>query len=315
MKVVVAGGSGFLGRHVVDALVDGGHQAVVLSRGNRECTDRDNVEYVACDVAAGQLPLDALRECDALVNLIGIKHETAGQTFAMAHVESTKQLIAAAREAGVQRCVHISVVAARPDPHHAYHDTKWQAEQLVRNSGLDFTILKPGVIYGPGDDMITHLVKMIRFCPLFPVVGRGTSILQPVSGADVARVVVAALQREIAIGQTYEVVGPDALMLRDVVRTVAAGIPLSVWILPTPIWFQRTAVWAMSVLFRNPLSTPAQLQMLIDGLAGDPQPVERDLGIQTQPFLAERIAEVQASIPPLFGLTLRILRGCGSYHR
>ncbi|MEO1994158.1 MAG: NAD(P)H-binding protein [Planctomycetaceae bacterium] len=311
MKVIVAGGSGFLGQHAVAELVDRGHQTVVLSRGNRACDDSDNVEHVACDVAAGQLPLDSWQGCDAIVNLIGIKREAAGQTFAAAHVDSTQHLIEAARQAGVQRFVHISVVAARPDQRHTYHDTKWQAEQLVRDSGLDFTILKPGVIYGPGDDMITHLVKMIRFCPVFPVVGQGTSILQPVSGADVARVIASTLTHDQAIGQTYDVVGPDPMLLREVVRTVAAGIPLNVWILPTPIWFQRAAVWAMNVVFRNPLSTPAQLQMLIDGLAGNPEAVARDLGVQTQPFVAERIAEVQASIPPLCGRTLRIFLGSG----
>jgi len=314
MRVVVAGGSGFLGRHVVDALVGAGHQAVVLSRGNRDCTDRDNVEHVSCDVASGQLPLDTLRDCDALVNLIGIKRESPGQTFALAHVESTRHLIEAARQAGLKRYVHISVVAARPDDRFAYHDTKWQAEQLVGDSGLDFTILKPGVIYGPGDDMITHLVKMIRFCPLFPVVGQGTSIMQPVSGSDVARVTIAALERDVAIGQTYEVVGPDRMPLRDVVQTVADGIPLNVWIMPTPVWFQRVAVWAMNAVFRNPLSTPSQLQMLIDGLPGDSAAIERDLGVRPGPFVSERIAEVQSSIPPLFGFTLRVFRGCGSYN-
>lgn len=312
MKVMVAGGSGFLGQHVVSELIRRGHRAVVLSRGTRKPSGVEGVEYIACDVAAGDLPLKVLRECDAVVNLIGIKCEVGAQTFAQVHVETTKRLIQAARKAGLKRFVHISVVAARPDPIHGYHDTKWQAENLVRESGLDFTILRPGVIYGPGDDMITHLVKMIKFCPLFPVVGRGDSILQPVSGRDAARVVAAALERDVSFGKTYDVVGPERMRLRDVVRTVAMGTSLKVWIIPTPIWFQRLSVRLMNGLVRNPLSTPAQLQMLIDGLAGNPEPVTRELGVETEPFQAKMVADLQASIRPLFGFTLRFIGGCQS---
>ena len=315
MNVIVAGGSGFLGQHLVSELTRQGHQVAVLSRGTRNTSKTDEVEHIACDVAAGKLPLERMRDFDAIINLIGIKRQSGRQTFKRAHVDATRHLIEAAKQVGLRRFVHISVVAARPDARHGYHDTKWQAEELVRESGLDFTILKPGVIYGRGDDMITHLVKMIRFCPLFPVVGKGTSLLQPVSGEDVARVAAAALQRDISIGKTYEVVGPEPMMLRDVVRTVAEGTSLNVWIIPTPIWFQRVSVRAMNALFRNPLSTPAQLQMLIDGLPGNPEPVEKELGVRTQPFLAETVAKLQGSIPPLFGVTLRFIRGSGSFNK
>src|SRR5262249_8963949 len=157
---VVAGGSGFLGRHVVSELISRGHRVVVLSRGTRKPVDAEGVTCITCDVAAGDLPPDRMRECDAVVNLIGIKREVASQTFARVHVEATNHLTAAARETRLKRLLHVSVIAARPDPCNSYHDTKWQAEELVRESGLYFTIIKPGVIYGPGDDMITHLVKM-----------------------------------------------------------------------------------------------------------------------------------------------------------
>ena len=309
MNVIVAGGSGFLGRHVVSELTARGHHVVVLSRRIPDVPDTDDVEYVPCDVASGKLPLERLRSCDAIVNLIGIKRPSGTQTFEKVHVHAVKHLIGAARQLGVSRFIHISVVAARPDDRHAYHDTKWQAEELVRNSRLNFTILRPGVIYGRGDDMITQLVKLIRFCPLFLVVGKGDSSLQPVSGEEVTRVVAAALERDVAIRKSYDVVGPQSMMLRDVVRTVAEGTGLKVWIIPTPLWFQRVSVWGMNVLFRNPLSTSAQLQMLIDGLTGNPEDVKADLGVETQLFDADTVAGFQASIPSLFGLTLRRIRG------
>jgi uncharacterized protein YbjT (DUF2867 family) len=188
MKVAVAGGTGFVGQHVVAALQARGHEAVVLARGTRSAVQ--GAGFVACDVARETPPLDRLRGCDALVNLVGIKREDGAQTFEAVHVEVTRRLLAAARDLRA-RYVHVSVVASRPDPRQPYHDTKWRAELLVRASGLSATILRPGVVYGPGDDMVTHLAKMIRFAPVFPVVGRGEAILQPVDVGDVAQAVVA----------------------------------------------------------------------------------------------------------------------------
>src|SRR5258705_5327411 len=232
MKVAIAGGSGFVGRHVVEALRARGHGVLVLARGRRGVPL--GAELLPCDLARDAVPTGALRGCDALVNLAGIKRQDGSQTFEAVHVEATRRLLAACGEAGLRRFVHVSVVCSRPDPRLPYHDTKWRAEESVRASGLDFTILKPAVIYGPGDDMVTHLVRMIRFAPLFPVVGRGDSILQPVDVRDVAEAVAAALGRPRSIGGTYEVVGPDRLPPAEVVRVVANGIGLNVPLLPPP---------------------------------------------------------------------------------
>src|SRR5262249_28918989 len=154
-----------------------------------------------------------------------------------------------------------------------------------------------------------HLVKMIRFAPIFPVVGKGDSLLQPIYVRDVALAVVHALERDQAVGQTYDIVGSKRMTLRDVVRTVAEGTSLNLWIVNTPIWFQRLAVRLMNAVSRNPLSTPAQLQMLIDGLYGDPEPARADLGVEPAPFTADEVRPLAAPIPPLFGFSLRLVPG------
>jgi NADH dehydrogenase len=301
MRVAVAGGTGFVGRHVVAALAARGHEVVVLARGTRPAT----TGFVACDVAHEDPPLERLAGCGGLVNLAGIKREQGRQSFEAVHVEATRRLLAAARALGA-RYVHVSVVASRPDPRQPYHDTKWRAEELVRGSGVRAAILRPGVIYGPGDDMVTHLTKMIRFSPVFPVVGRGQAILQPVDVRDVAEAVVAALERPGA-GPSYDVVGPDRLTLREVVRTTARGVglPLAVLCLPVPV--HRLAVSLMNRVTSRPLLTPAQLQMLVDGLAGDGAPARRDLGLDPRPFTAEAVRPLAAAIPPLFRWSLRLV--------
>jgi NADH dehydrogenase len=305
MKVAIAGGTGFVGRHVVEALRARGHGVLVLARGRRGIPL--GADLLACDLTRDPVPAGGLRGCDALVNLAGIKREDGPQTFEAVHVEATRRLLAACGEAGVRRFVHVSVVCSRPDPRLPYQDTKWRAEELVRASGLDFTVLRPAVIYGPGDDMVTHLVRMIRFAAAFPVVGRGDSILQPVDVRDVAEAVAAALDRPRSIGGTYDVVGPERLTLHHVVRTVAEGAGLPLHIVPTPIPIQRVAVRVMDAVTSTPLSTPAQLQMLIDGLYGDTKPARRDLGLEPRPFTAESVRALEGAIGPLFGVSLRLL--------
>jgi len=309
MNVVIAGGTGFLGTHVSQELKRQGHSVLLLSRGTREASAADREQSVVCDVAAGDLPLEPLKGRGAVVNLVGIKREEGDQTFERVHVEATRNLIAAAKNVGIRRFIHISVVCSRPDPESGYHDTKWRAEELVRSSGLDFTILKPGVIFGKGDDMVTHLVKMVRFAPLFPVVGKGDSILQPVCATEVAVAVAAALERRESVGKCYDIVGPERMTLRQVVRTVAEGMGLRTWIINTPVWLQHLSVKWMNAVFRNPLSTPAQLQMLIDGLAGDPEPAKIELSLCTRGFSRESVKELEGPIPPLFGFSLRLLTG------
>jgi len=308
VRVAVAGGTGFVGRHVVAALLAAGHQPRVVARSARSV--QSGVEQVVCDVAAPPLPAGALDGREAIVNLIGIKREQGAQTFERAHVAATRHLLVAAERADVRRFVQISVVASRPDARHACHDTKWRAEELVRCSGLDWTVLRPGVIYGRGDDLITHLAKMVRFAPLFPVVGDGTSLLQPVDVCAVAEAVVRALGSERAVGRTYALVGPAPLALRDVVGTVAAALDLPLWIVHTPIKVQRLAVWLMNALRPRPLSALAQLQMLIDGLVGDPAPARADLGVASRPFTVDTVRGLPEEVAPLFGISL-LLRAQG----
>ena len=303
MKILVAGASGFLGSHVLKALNRHSHQVLALSR---RLPAEEYCEFVPCDLTEDELPIEQIRDCDAIVNLVGIKRGKGKQSFQNVHVGITRRLLDAAHRCGIKRFIHISVVASKADPRLPYHHTKWLSEEMVRTSGLDYTILRPAVIYGRGDDMISHLVKMIRFFPLFPVVGRGNSILQPVDVRDVATSVVAALEKPVAIGKSYDVVGPERLALKEVVHRVARAVALNLTVIPTPVWFQRIAVHCMNRLSKNPLSTPAQLQMLIDGLYGDQQLLRRDLQIEPRKFSVEAIRELQATIPPLFGFSLRL---------
>lgn len=280
-EIAIVGGTGFLGRHVSAALLEAGWTVRLLSRRN------------GCD--ARTIDPDRLRGCEAVVNLAGIKREEGGQTFRGVHVDLVERLIDAMKTAGVRRLVHISVVVARPDPALPYHDTKWQGEERVRNSGLDWTILRPGVIYGVGDDLLAHLSLMLRIAPVFPIVNDGRAPMMPVHAGDVARGVAAALKNPHSAGKTVEIVGPERMQLRDVVRRVAGALGLPAWILPTPVALMKIPVSAMEATMTQPLSTRAQLAMLVEGLAGDPAPARAELGLETAPFTEERLRPLLAS--------------------
>jgi uncharacterized protein YbjT (DUF2867 family)/membrane protease YdiL (CAAX protease family) len=273
--IAVVGGAGFLGRHVTVALERAGHVVRSFSR-------RTGFDALKADP-------EAFRGCDAVINLAGIKREAGSQTFQAVHVDLVARLVEAMRRSGVRRLLHVSVVVARADPRLPYHDTKWKGEEIVRSSGLDWTILRPGVIYGEGDDLLSHLALMIRAFPVFPIVNDGLAPMRPVDACDVASVAVAALRSSTSFGKTYDVVGPDRLTLRAVVSRVAEalGLPLSIW--PTPVALMRIPVRLMESVMRHPLSTRAQLAMLVEGLDGDPDPARRDLGVGAAPFTAERL--------------------------
>ena len=280
MKVLIAGGTGFLGRHVSEALRSGRASALLLvarghtfrprgrRRGGRAGGCR--LRRLAARRTAGRR---RDRQPDRHQARAGGRRPSSGSTS-----RPTRHLIEAAAVSSASAASSTSASCAAGPTRGAPTTTpSGAAEELVRTcAAWTWTILKPGVIYGPGDDMVTHLVKMIRFAPVFPVVGRGDSLLQPVHAGDVAAAVVGALANDRSIGKAYDVVGPERLTLRAVVETVARAVGLRLRVVGTPIWFQRAAVGLMNALFRNPLSTPAQLQMLIDGLYGDPEPARAE---------------------------------------
>ncbi len=288
--IAVIGGTGFLGRCVVARLKENGHSPRVLSRRTGFDLLRPNVKD--------------LREVDAVVNLVGIKREDGEQTFHAVHVDAVRRLVETMKAAGVERLIHISVVVARKDPRLPYHHTKWQGEEVVRGSGLNWTILRPGVIYGEGDDLLSHLRLLIQISPVFPIVGDGSAPMRPVDVRDVASSIVASLQRPCN-GKVYDVVGPERLYLREVVGNVAIAMGLPLGICPTPALLMLLPVLVMEKVMRQPLSTRAQLSMLMEGLDGDPMPLVRDLNVTTAPFSVERLRVLLTNCEAKSPLTLR----------
>jgi uncharacterized protein YbjT (DUF2867 family)/membrane protease YdiL (CAAX protease family) len=308
MRVAVIGASGFIGQSTARALLEAGHEVVGVSRGKRGRPAIAGVIWRDADAATGATLAAALHGCEVVVNLVGIKRPERGQGFREAHVEAVRALVAGCRAAGVRRIVHVGVAGTRDDPRRPYLASKFAGEREVMSSGTGWTIIRPGPVYGPGDDFVRNLAATIRHAGVFPAPDGGRARLQPVAVEDVAAAIVAAVEREAAAGKIYDVVGPERLTLAEIVRRVAAAIGLPITLVPCPAPLLAVAVGALERL-RDPLLTRAQLGLLTDGVVGDPGPARADLGIEPRALTRERIAALAEGVRPWLGVSLRLRRG------
>lgn len=243
MKVLVTGGTGFVGTHVVNALLRRGHEVAVLARDPGATRNRYNRPVAA---AAGNVldpaSLDAaLAGREALVHLVGIIHEKGEQTFDKMHREAVENAVGAAHRVGVRRLLHMSAMGASEDSPSEYGRSKAAGERAVRDSGLDWTIFRPSVIFGLGDGFFSLLAPIVRHNPLFiPVIGPGTTKFQPISVHDVARVFSDSLEKPETIGKTFGLGGPQVFTLDEIYQevAVAVGKPRK-RLIHFPLWWGR----------------------------------------------------------------------------
>ncbi len=299
-RVAIAGGTGFVGRHLADRLRADGVDVVVLSR-------RTGFDIARPDAAA---LTEALAGCDALVQCAGINREIGAQTYDAVHVEGTRTLVRAARVANVRHIAMLSFLRARPDGPTAYHRSKWAAEELVRTSGIAFTILKAGVIHGRGDHMLDHLSHALHSFPVFGLVGMRERPVRPVAVGDVTRILAAAATGDARLRDaTIEVLGPELLTLGEAVRRVAAVVDRRPRYVRLPIAAHLALAGACEATMRVPLISIAQVHILAEGVSevapfGDTPP---DDLVPTTPFNA---ATIRAGLPTPGGFGLRDLRWC-----
>lgn len=299
MLVAVTGATGFVGSRVVERLLRRDHEVRILTRNpERAGWLRDRgVEVVAGGVES-QSPLRALvAGAGAVVHLVGIIVEVAGQTFERVHVSGTRNVLGAAREAGVPRLVHMSALGARPDREAtAYHRTKAAAEELVRTSGVSHAILRPSLIAGQGSPPLRMMVDMLRLSPVVPVIGDGKYQMQPVAIEDVAEVFAVAVEKPDIRG-TFDVAGLDALTYHEMLDLFERALGVKRRRVPVPVGMVRFAAYAgMALPNLNPI-TPDQLTMLIEGNTTTNNAIESTFGVAPRRFadVAREICEPYAA--------------------
>lgn len=221
--VCVLGGSGFVGSHVCEQLVARGFRVTVPTR-NRERAKNlitlPTADVLTADVHDRETLKKIVRGCDAVINLIGVLHDGRGNgSFQAAHVELARKVVDACRQGGVRRLLHMSALNADLKGPSAYLRSKGEAERIVRDSGLEFTIFRPSVIFGRHDRFLNLFAKLQSALPVLAL-GSPNARFQPVYVVDVARVYAESLTRLDSFGRSYELAGPKVYTLRELVRYV-----------------------------------------------------------------------------------------------
>ncbi len=287
-RVFVTGGTGFVGREVVQALRAEGYGVRCLVRrgSERDLHGLGAIERVEGDVMARESLTDGMAGCDTVIHLVGIirEHPSTGVTFERVHTQGTVNVLETAAAVGARRYVHMSALGTRAGARSRYHRTKWAAEEAVRASPVPWTIFRPSIIYGRGDEFVTMLAGMIARLPIVPVIGTGRQRLQPVPVAHVAQGFVRSLERPATVKHTYEVGGPEPVTMVELLERVAKAMgrrrPLRAH---APLGLVRAMT---RVLYRVPgyPLTPDQLLMLEEENTCEPGPFYEAFGLTPMPL-------------------------------
>lgn len=301
MRVAITGATGFIGGHLATRLSSEGHDVVRIGRrstGEAIRASLDDVDALA----------SAFAGCQAVAHCAGINREVDGETFQRVHVDGTRNVVEAARRAGVAKIVLMSFLRARPDCDSPYHESKWAAEEIVRGSGLDYTAIKAGVVYGRGDHMLDHLSHAFHTFPVFALVGFEEKTVRPLAVEDLVHVMRASLIDRRLKKQTIALVGPEEIFLSEAVRRVAEVVDKQPLMFPLPVWCHQLMARVFELTMKVPLVSAAQVRILSEGVSEPSSPVAAvpyDL-VPTRRFTPEQIRNGLPHLAPFCAGNLRL---------
>jgi NADH dehydrogenase len=277
--VVAIGGSGFIGRHVAARLAAREIFVRVPTR-NRERAKRDMILLPTVDLVQADVHDDAVLKrlmtaADAVINLVGILHEERRrETFAQAHIALPRRIVEACRDARVKRLVHVSALGADATGPSAYQRTKGEGETLVRAAHgpeLEVTIVRPSVVFGPGDRFLNLLVRLARILPVMAVAAPHARF-QPVYVEDVARAIDACLEDPRTYDRTYDLCGPNVYTLRQLVAFACDSAGLKRPVIGLGTTLSQLQAWVLEHLPGRLMTRDNLASMRVDNVCGCPFP-------------------------------------------
>jgi NADH dehydrogenase len=280
--VVVFGGTGFLGRRVVQHLLDHGFAVRVATRHVPEHAPR--LHFVRADIHDRHAIETAISGAHAVVNTVSLYVERGSRTFHSVHVEAAARVASCARQAGIVRLVHLSGIGADPGSRSSYIRSRGEGEAAVRAEFATAAIVRPAVMFGPSDKFLTSLAGLLRRLPVYPMFGDGSTKLQPAHVEDVAEVIARILDPSHDNQSLYEFGGPQVLTYRELLQLITErnGWRRIFVALPFPLWH---ALALLAELLPNPAITRNQVELMqCDTVASVALPGFATLGISPRPI-------------------------------
>lgn len=293
--VTIFGGSGFLGRHVVQAIARTGARMRVavrrpdLAQHLQPLGGVGQIHAVQANLRFPDSVKHAVEGADAVINLVGILFESGRQNFADVQAKGAETVARAARAAGAQALVHVSAIGADPDSGSGYARSKAAGEKAVLKVFPSAVILRPSIVFGPEDDFFNRFAALARMSPVLPLIGGGKTRFQPVYVGDVARAVTAALQGRAKPGAVYELGGPDVASFTALMRSMLHHTCRRRLLVPVPFWMAKLKAGVLQLL-PSPILTVDQVRLLehdnvvspearsqgrtLEGLGIEPEPMD-----------------------------------------
>ena len=259
----IIGGTGFVGRYLADALRTEKNTRIRLLARNHPDSLPPETEFYPADAVSGKGLKEGLARATVVWYLPGILAETRDQSYEMVHHQGIVNTLSAVDQGSLRHIVHMSAVGTAPNAPSAYHRTKARGEEAIRKSGLPFTIVRPSLVFGTGDRSINQFLELARLFHILPMIGPGTSRVQPIFAGDLAKFCVMISSRPDTQGKIFEVGGPRIYTYRQMMEAIRSSKHLSAPILGAPVGIMMAAAVAQKLLLSRPFLTPDVLRMAL----------------------------------------------------
>ncbi len=287
--ILITGGTGFVGRNIVRRLIQTNQKVRCLVRktSNVSIFEGPKLEYSEGDITQPQTLPKAMEGIDTVINLVGIIRESRNATFEKIHADGTANVVNASKKAGVKKFIQMSALGTGPQAISRYHKTKWQGEEAVRASSLDYVIFRPSIICGADDKFVNMFARMIRqtfLTRMMPVIGSGEYKMQPIYVGDVAHCFVTAALSDKIVNKAYELGGPEQLTFNEILDTIMRVMGKRRIKVHLPLWVGKILAFFMEKLLSSPPLTREQLIMLQSDNIGDITAMKRDFNFEPMRF-------------------------------